>query len=74
MKSHPLANILRRGGFFIGLAAMLVVAAGGAGMPLPCPIPVADCTPSHLSGCSTPEAVSERRRRRSDRSPLSTWT
>ena len=37
MKSHPLTNILRRGGFAIAMAGMLVVAGGGAGMAADAP-------------------------------------
>ncbi len=39
MNSRPFAKILRRGGFVIGMAAMLVVAAGGAGMAAAAPDP-----------------------------------
>ena len=39
MNSHPLARILRRGGLVVGLAAMLVVAAGGAGIAAAMPEP-----------------------------------
>ena len=66
MNSHPLARILRRGGLVVGLAAMLVVAAGGAGIAAAMPEPG-----SGLHTVLTPDRVHDTRS--GVGAPNSTW-